>query len=228
MQTIRSLPFTLIAAGALVLGACGAPEPGRPYPGSAEEAFYAMENRLIAADPGILDYRVTSSGAFTADIGGEVRLDAEEARLTGAGSFGGQPVDLRWERSGDRLAGGNGPATFEIEEIADLEAAVVLGITRMGILHNLARLTSGAPPDHANGAVREWIQPVDVAWTLEDPDGAGPIRYGFTFGLMVDGVRSAEVELWLDGRGLPVRRDQTVQFPGGEMIVVEEYSFELG
>ena len=40
---------------------------------------------------------------------------------------------------------------------------------------------------------------------------------------LVDGQAAAEAVLALDNRGLPPRREQTNQFPSGEMRVVEAY-----
>jgi hypothetical protein len=60
------------------------------------------------------------------------------------------------------MEGGNAVRRFHADAPAGLTEALVLGFTRMGILHNLARLTRGAAPDHADGGVREWVEVRDV------------------------------------------------------------------
>ena len=46
----------------------------------------------------------------------------------------------------------------------------------------------------------------------------------FEFEILVDGQNSGAVTLWLDAEtGMPARREQVVQFPDGEMKVVEIY-----
>lgn len=45
----------------------------------------------------------------------------------------------------------------------------------------------------------------------------------YTFDVVVDGKDIGDAELWLDAGGLPLRREQTMQFPKGEMKIVERY-----
>ncbi|MBA2670696.1 MAG: hypothetical protein H0U67_10020, partial [Gemmatimonadetes bacterium] len=47
---------------------------------------------------------------------------------------------------------------------------------------------------------------------------------GVRFDIHVSGTRIAEAVLWIHRTtGVPVRREQVVNFPGGSMSVVEEY-----
>ena len=48
-----------------------------------------------------------------------------------------------------------------------------------------------------------------------------------TFGLVVSGQPAGEATLWFDeSTGLPVQREQTVDFETGMMTVTEVYEFE--
>jgi hypothetical protein len=119
------------------------------------------------------------------------------------------------------MTGGTEQRSFEGDTPDHLRTALVLGLTRMGILHNLARLNGGRPPDHGDGNVREWVVPRDVTWLGVNEGNDSP--RGVRFAIEVAGARTAEASLWLDREGWPQRRTQTVRFPGGEMQVTEEY-----
>lgn len=45
----------------------------------------------------------------------------------------------------------------------------------------------------------------------------------YTFDVVVDGKDIGDAELWLDAAGLPIKREQTMQFPQGEMKITERY-----
>ena len=47
----------------------------------------------------------------------------------------------------------------------------------------------------------------------------------YTFDVVVDGKDIGDAELWLDAGGLPLRREQTMVFPQGEMKITERYQW---
>lgn len=215
----KALPLTLLA-----LAACGPQHrTPQPPPQPAESALARVEDRLLTAPTLRLRYRVLAQGAFTAELGGELLVEGSDiVQLTASGTFGDAPVQLHLHAAEGRMRGGSAQRSFDGPAPDHLGTALVLGLTRMGILHNLARLTGGRAPDHAEGNVQEWVVPREVTWvdaTAEAPDS----RSGLRFAIEVAGNRTAEATLWLGSDGLPVRRDQTVRFPGGEMNVIEEY-----
>lgn len=201
------------------LASC-APRPvSAPLP-PAETALEQLEQRLLNARVLRLRYHFRAEGAVGAALEGELVLNAaSEAELTAAGTFADKPVELRLTAADGQMQGIAPQHTFDEPTPEHLRTALLLGLTRMGILHNLARLAGGRPPDHAGGGVEEWVQPVDIAWMEPSATGGNGLR----FGTEVAERRAAEVDLWLDGEGLPLRRLQVVTFPGGTMTVVEEY-----
>lgn len=108
---------------------------------------------------------------------------------------------------------------------AELTQSLLLGLTRMGILHNLATLTTPGMPDHSEGGVAEWVQTFDHHWVLTADTGNNNSAIGFA--ITVDGTESATATLEINAAGLPLRRRQVVNFQGIEepMYVVEEYTF---
>jgi len=197
------------------------------YPG----ALTALERGLIEARDLQMTYKVSSQGAFTASISGRLDLRADaDTLVTGVGTFGGQPVDLLIVARGDSLFGGNGGNRFAISRPAELRDAMVIGLTRMGILHNLARLTTGAPPDHGEGGVRKWVLPMDVTRSeaAQQPSAPeGDSIHTFRFDIQVSGTRSGSAALtFRRASGLPRMRLQEVAFQDGMMLVREEYSWQ--
>lgn len=214
---------------AIVAIAAAAVHPARAVDGAiaqdAEALFQRMEQSLLERSTLQLTTEVRSEGAFESSLEGSVWLEAgNRATFDVAGSFGG-PADLRLASDGERLRGGSAAGEFDVATPAHLNEAIVIGLTRMGILHNLARLVGGAPPDHMEGGVQDWVQVVEVR-TEPEEDADGRALRRFDFGLVVDGVRSGTASLWVDAESsLPVRREQTVQFDEGEMRVTEVYRF---
>ncbi len=223
-------PYSLIALWFTLLAAC-APEPAvlpefaEPELVDAEAIFREMESTLVSADTVHFQCSITSEGVVSSDLAGSLWLaSGNRTRIDVAGTFAAEAVELTLLSDGTRLAGGSGAATFDIETPVGLREAILIGATRMGLLHNLAMLTGGAPPDRADGSVREWVQASGfTTGEVEVIDGAAarPIRFELT----VAGQPSGVAELWVDtDSGLPVRRNQTVHFDGGDMRVVEIYS----
>jgi predicted esterase/predicted DNA-binding protein (MmcQ/YjbR family) len=188
----------------------------------AAAAFEALEERLMGTDL-VVAFRVTADGARTARLDGVLRMaGAGGARLVADGQFAGAPVALTLMAGDGWMVGGNQDTTFRHGTPVELRESLILGLTRMGVLHNLARLAAGRPPDRADGGVRDWVQLADVAW-VEDAAGSGARGIGFE--VVVDGTPRARAELALDAAGLPRALHVVVRFPGGEMTVREEYTF---
>ncbi|MFT7471831.1 MAG: hypothetical protein ACI8XU_001727 [Kiritimatiellia bacterium] len=177
--------------------------------------FTALETRLLAADELSLDFEVTAAGAVQASIAGTLEKNASgEVRLTAKGNFAGQYIDLVITRNQQSFQFGNRESPQSAEAPAELWKALMLGFTRMGILHNIANLSSGAMPDHAEGGVDEWVLVSNVKI----------VDASYIFDIVVDDIPSGSASLTTDEIGNPSKREQTVAFPGGEMRVVEMYS----
>jgi hypothetical protein len=214
----RSALWTL-AVG--VLAACSGPEPEPGLPADATEALSEIEDRLMEAGATTVGFEVSAEGAFSASLEGELRLrTGDDVELEAAGTFGGVPVTLALASEDGVMTWGNQDARREGPHPEALREALVIGLTRMGILHNLARLVAGAPPDRADGSVRSWVEAEGVRWVEGGPEDYGP---GLSFNIRVDGQEAGDATLWVSPNGTLLRRDQVVRFPGGEMLVRESY-----
>ena len=188
------------------------------------QAFAQLEARLLEAPAVLAVSQLTSEGAFEADLRSEHLITSDgRGRVKAVGTFGGRPVDVLLEFDGQRMTLTSTQGTRELPQPSDLRGGLLLGLTRMGWLHNVAMLTAGAAPDATDGSVREFTRPVGLraGETLEDE---GRPRRALTFGVEVKGELAASAVLWLDlETGRPLERWQKVSFPEGEMRVIETY-----
>jgi hypothetical protein len=224
MERCRSAVAVAAAAAAMLsAAACSRGAGTVALPDDPEQALRAIERRLIEAPAVRFGSSVVADGVVEADLRCDVDLLGPHVAWASEGTFVDREVDLFLRSEGDLLVGGNGDYRFERPVPPHLRPAIVVGLTRMGVLHNLARLAGAEPPDHAEGGIDEWLGLADVRWG-EARERDGRTERPIEFGLLVDGEPSARVRLWVDlARGLPVEREQTVEFPQGAMRVVEVY-----
>jgi hypothetical protein len=141
-----------------------------------------------------------------------------------SGQFDGLQTDPILKSDGRRMSGGSTREHFELPADPALVEALIIGFTRMGILHNLARLSFGASPEGAAGGIREWIEVGDFRLGGKE-ELTGGMAIPVSFSIFTNGQRSSEATLWIsDKSGLPVLRSQTVQFSDGPMHVTEKYA----
>lgn len=193
---------------------------------SASEQLDRLEARLLGARRVHIEAKVQASGALQASFEGVTDLqDRNRARFSYTGSLAGKPAVVSLESNGRTLDLRNGAQSRNEPTGAESNRALLLGFTRMGLLHNLARCVQLAGPDHAGGGVTPWITLDSFRPTTFAQDGELFGAPSLGFDLLVSEKPAATVQLWLDpATGLPRRREQVVRFPQGEMKVVETYT----
>lgn len=216
----------VVAAGMLMATGCADDVPeqtSRLADASPDEAFTALEEVLGAGTaPVRIAFDVIAEGAVAADLTGTLLLGTSgEARVEAAGSFAGEQIDVTLISDGDRMFWTGGQDG--VDTPPRLRDALGIGFTRMGVLHNLARLVGGAPPDHADGGVREWVTVAatdDRAMMEGAPEGASAasVFRAMTVWGQPSGAFALEFE-----EGLPTVRRQRVEFAQGIMRVTERY-----
>lgn len=190
----------------------------------AKRKLSELEQRLQQAKRVEIEFEIQSEGVVDSQLSGRLVWERDGMiELVATGEFTGQPQELGWRGDAETLTtlvAGEERWTGERPEA--LIEAVVIGLTRQGLLHNLAVLVGGLPPDHADGKVQEWL-------TIVDPQ-LGPSEYlageeatPLDFGIEVEQSYVGRATLWLDMDGLPKERHQTVHLKEGEMKVVERY-----
>ncbi len=183
-----------------------------------EFAYTNMEQRLLAASRVSFDFRVTAEGVIDGVFSGNASVSSDGAlTISAEGRFIERDLVMELVTDADSVR----MVTTEMSDVVprqdDTFNAVVIGLTRMGFLHNLAALTTVSPPEHGEGGIQEWVT-VDNFEAGEIGDYSG-----VSFDVFVQGERTSGAVLAMVD-GLPVLRRQVVAFPGGEMVVTEEYS----
>lgn len=168
---------------------------------SPEALFAQLESRLLATESD-LEFEIESAGAVDTKVDGTIYVGPSNVRIDVSGTLMNETTSAVY-------------TTNEDQRPADVKRAVVLGWTRMGLLHNLVRLLGEQDIDHGSGGVSDWVQVSNVAWDASERR--------FTFDISVEGREVARARLWVDQEGRPLRREQTVSFPGGSMQVEERY-----
>jgi hypothetical protein len=222
MPSIKSLHPVIVCLLALcALTAC-APTTDAVLPAGVNRMI-VLEEQLMSADAIRIVFHVTAEGIIQADLRGELLLAVNpggatgtEIHLGGSGLLGGQAVDFLAQTEEGLLHFGPATQQLSMREPSALKAALLIGFTRMGILHNVARLVGGAPPDQAEGGVGEWVT---LSSLLQDEQAST-----LMFDITVAGEPAGSATLTLDAEGKPQTRRQIVHFPGGEMRVTERYT----
>lgn len=204
--------------GMLLLAGCAGTPEGEEMPLDAEVAFVEMEDVLLDEDAVFMACSISSEGAVACALEGRAYMDEDnQVRMKYEGTFAGKPAKIELLSDGDMMQGMfNGETVFEQETPSELTEGILIGFTRMGLLHNLAKIAGGAPPDGTDGMVREWVQVSNFQGTAAE---------AVTFDIAVDGMHSAEGKLMFGADSvLPLERHQTVHFDGGDMTVKELYT----
>lgn len=189
------------------------------------ELMAQLESRLASARRVLIEADIESTGAIAVKLKGTTELnDRNRARVAYAGEFAGKPVTLSLTADGRALKIGNGSGQQALPVEAESNRALIVGLARMGVLHNLARAVSLQGPDHAAAGVAQWVQLDSFRPTTYAIGGEMEGLMSFGYDLVVDGETSGSVRLWLDPQTLlPKRRSVVVRFPQGDMTVTEDY-----
>ena len=191
---------------------------------AAQARFDELEKLLLEADSLQLVTHIKSGGQVPSRFEGTLLLQkGDRARLDQNGAFMGQPARAHLVSDGSRMKVESAQKQSQADNPKALNEGLIIGFTRMGLLHNIAVISSGALPEGTDGTTRDWIQVSQfTALSEEVLNGVESEKFGFN--ITVSGQPAGEATLWLrKDNGLPLQREQTVYFEGGSMTVVESY-----
>jgi hypothetical protein len=214
--------------GDTLSGEAAAPPSGhtqaKPDDPWGERTLDELEARLLGAKRGEVEFEIQSQGAVAAHLEGTLRWEKGGVMtLQASGEFDGEAQVLELRVDGEKLEVVRaGQVVHAGERPAALEEAVVVGFVRQGLLHNLALMVAGVPPEHGGGGIGEWLRAVEVQLGPEEVFGGERAR-PLEFQIEVNGANVGEATVWLREDGLPLERRQVVRLEGGEMGVVERY-----
>jgi hypothetical protein len=188
-----------------------------------EALFASLEERLVSAEEVRVNFQVTAEGVIEANLLGMIQISAGGVTdVRAKGVFAGEQADLYLRSEGGQYEFGNLPDLTSGPTPEYLDEGLLVGFTRMGILHNLAMLAGNALPDGVDGGVRDWA--VVESFAFDDAEVSEAASRVVSFSMVVGGAPAGSVTLEIGAGGHPMLRRQTVQFPTGEMRVVETYS----
>jgi len=219
----RTGPGRLVPVVFGLLAALAAATPGMADD-DAEAALAAVEQKLLDARSISFSFDIRAVGVVQAALSGSATIGpGNDAEITAGGEFSGAAADIVLSADSETTRGGNGDMRFESDTAPALREGLVIGLVRMGLLHNLAMLSGGEVPDRIDGTVRDWVTYTNVSVAPDEMAGGVATRR-FQFTVVVDGQPAAIADLWVDAQSdLPVRRVQVVNFADGEMRVLELY-----
>jgi len=192
----------------------------------AEAMFRELEEKLLNEKSLRLRFKITSEGPVNSSLQGQLRLKSgNRVEIDVSGSFKSNPVSVHFESDGKKMRWALADRQIDLETPKGLNQAIIVGFTRMGLLHNLAMILGGEPPDRADGTVGDWVQVSDFLFAAPDPSSKVRGR-SIRFQIEVDGKGVGDADYWISPlTRVPVERRQTVHLKTGDMKVVETYEF---
>lgn len=233
MRAVCWLMVGLAGCASPPAGAPPSPQPGAvtapaglaPQPSDPAERLLAAERTLVHS---AFRARVTvhSTGAVDSTFVGALVMEGDRIALTASGTFAGTPVELSFEADGERMRGKGGARDFDLPQPPELRDVLGVSIVRMGILHTLAMLSVGQPPDVPDGDVRDWLvlapQPGAPTVAVMEPFHRELPSDPVTFRTVVAGDDSVTATVWIED-GVLLERQQETRFGGETLMVLEAY-----
>lgn len=217
----------------LTLAACASGPRPVPESTSPEARLQLAEEVLQTARAANASFEIESKGENAAKLTGTLHLlDGSAIHLQAEGAFKGEGVQLLVDSrqpDGINRSTTRGPSVSSHRDppAPKLREAVALGLVRMGLLHNLAKLSLDQPVDKAEGGFGEWVKPVAIK------DGHSDNVHGQScrrvdFDIEVGGKVMGDASVCIaDATGLVLHRRQTVHFGAGDMTVSETFKWEV-
>lgn len=216
-----------------VLAGCAAGP--RPVPASANEIrrLSMAEDALLYGNNMTATFELDSKGENAAHMTGTLELlDGNALHLVAEGNFKSEPVQVELDSRDSSGITRTSTKGASVESHRDppaskLRHTVALGISRMGLLHDVVTLALDKPIDKIDGGFENWAK------TIEVKDGAsesinGEVCKRVDFVVQVEGKKMGEASMCIsDATALPIQRNMTVHFPEGDTTVVETYKWTL-
>ncbi len=211
----------------LVLALCGCGIGGSTSILNPEEAktfLSVIEQKVLSADSFRLVFEIVSQGQMESKVEGELRLaTGGRVRLEAKGSIAGEDMSVLLISDGDRLYL-RSPAGSQITETPkEIREALVKGLVRMALLHNLAQLARGRTPERAEGGIEEWVAASEFSLD-EQTSLHGVSAIPLHFDITIGGRDVAEATLWISAAKKPIQRRQTIYHQIGATTIKETYS----
>lgn len=194
-----------------------------------KESFDALEKTLLEAKTVRFKSKLETEGVVTASFEGElVAASGNKVNLKFDGKYGKKEAKAQLVADGKEMFHASADAASRSDCPDKLNEGIVLGVTRMGTMHNIYKVSNGMEPDGTDGKAREWVT-VSGFRNFKEEVVEKVDAVSFEFDITVGGEKRAHATLWLNKKtGLPIKRFQTVQFGDKTMKGTEVFSeFEI-
>ena len=210
---MKPCPVSVHLVTPLLLVGCRVAE----APATPAEAFAALEERCLASGEVEVQFEISATGAVESLTRGALVVAGDHVEFTAEGTFMGWPTRVEMSSAGRYVRGGDRAEEILGPTPPGFREGVLVGLTRMGLLHVVSALRSGQLPAGMNEDVRTWAR----------ARGFGPVTGGIQFELAVDGQPAGRAVLRLSD-GVPTVREHVIPVGDGEIKVTETYtSFAL-
>ena len=203
-----------------------APTESKPEPARDEATRVAAAEAWLVSQSVRTRFRVESAGAVASSFAGVLTMEGDRIELSATGHFAQRPVKVSLKTDGVRMKGEGGSRSFDLPQPPGLRTVLGVSILRMGLLHTLAMLVAGEPPDVPEAEVREWLvltpQPGAPTVAVMDPHHAELPADPITFRTAVAGDDSISATVWIEDDVL-LERQQETRFDEGTMQVLEAF-----
>jgi hypothetical protein len=203
-----------------------ASDSGLPLQEAFGPTFLEVEKTLLESGTLRVTAVIQAEGVVVADLKGELQITGkDQITMEFKGTYMTAPVILTLKSDGKKMTGGSNIESFNEVPTEFLKEGIVVGLMRAGILHNLACLSGGAPPNGTDGKVRDWVKITNIYYR-DSEEVMGVLARPMDFDITVADKEVGKATLWIHEKtGLPLQRKQTVRFETGEMHVTESYGF---
>lgn len=201
-------------------GNAGAP------PVTAPDPLTALEERLLYQSNTALTWDGTATGSVVARLHASIAIaSTDSATITVRGVSGTKPAEARLTVQADVVLFGTGKS-YHVRGRAFLKN-MWLNFVRIGFMHDAHGLADGSAHDLAEAAASHDAETIHLHDISVQAPAAGerrkvqPVRFLIDYGRKKD---VAAATLFISVKtGLPVKREQVVHFPRGDMRVIEYY-----
>lgn len=214
-----------------LLAACASGPRPLPRGASPEDRLATAEEALLTAKSLVGTFEVTATGAKPMHLKGELTLHGGNAlKLTAEGTAGADAVHLELDSTAGvvnrSLLKGKSASNHQ-EPVGDaLAEALLLKLVRLGLMHDLSKLSADEPPDSVTGGVRQWVK-------AGSPRDAGTRKVGelsceaVSYTVEITGQEAGSGELCIaEATSLPLAHTVSLHLGVGDVTSTETYSWK--
>lgn len=208
----------------MVLSGCASALRPIPPETSASDRFDRAEDALLRAQELTATFEISAQGQTNAHLTGTIRLLAGNAlRLVAEGNIGPDSVQLELDSRDETgtlrsITKGASVSSHREPPAPKLREAVVLGLTRLGLLHQLSALSKDQPIEKAEGGFSDWVKTIR---RIEGPPQENCRAVDFKMEIAGKEMGNASICV-ADATGLVLKRNQV----SGDLTVKETFTWE--